>query len=62
MELSFPITISIRLFFEQLKALQPDLIIVSLGTNESFAKMKSEEYMKQLQLFLTKCKSSKSKC
>lgn len=40
------------MFFEQLKALQPDLIIVSLGTNESFDKMKSEDYMKQLEIFL----------
>ena len=27
------------LFFDQLKALQPDLIIVSLGTNESYGKI-----------------------
>jgi len=43
-------------FFEQLKALQPDLIIVSLGTNESFDKMESAEYIKQLQLFLQNVK------
>ncbi|WP_291086879.1 GDSL-type esterase/lipase family protein [Flavobacterium sp. BFFFF1] len=40
------------MFFEQLKALQPDLIIVALGTNESFDKMRSEDYMKQLELFM----------
>lgn len=45
------------IFFEQLKALQPDLIIVSLGTNESFSKMKSEDYMKQLELFLQNVKT-----
>ncbi|WP_245946004.1 GDSL-type esterase/lipase family protein [Flavobacterium magnum] len=40
------------MFFEQLKALQPDLIVVALGTNESFDKMRSEDYMAQLELFL----------
>ncbi len=45
------------LFFEQLKALQPDLIIISLGTNESFDKMKSEDYLVQLDLFLQNVKS-----
>ncbi|AWI27220.1 peptidoglycan-binding protein [Flavobacterium pallidum] len=40
------------MFFEQLKALQPDLIVVALGTNESFDKMKSEDYMIQLELFM----------
>jgi len=36
------------LFFEQLSALQPDLVIISLGTNESFDKMVTPDYMKQL--------------
>lgn len=40
------------LFFEQLPALQPDLIIVSLGTNESFDKMAAADYMAQLNLFI----------
>lgn len=40
------------LFFEQLPALAPDLVIVSLGTNESFDKLTTEEYMLQLNLFL----------
>lgn len=40
------------LFFEQLPALQPDLIVLSLGTNESFDKMAAEEYIVQLNLFL----------
>lgn len=38
------------LFFEQLAVLQPDLVIISLGTNESFDKMVTPEYMKQLLL------------
>ena len=45
------------LFFEQLKALQPDLVIVSLGTNESFDKMRGEDYMAQLDLFLQNVKA-----
>lgn len=40
------------LFFEQLKALQPDLIIVSLGTNESYGKISGLDYLKQMQEFL----------
>jgi lysophospholipase L1-like esterase/LysM repeat protein len=45
------------LFFEQLKALNPDLIIVSLGTNESFGSIKTEEYMTQLDSFLKNIKA-----
>lgn len=40
------------LFFNQLKVLQPDLIIVSLGTNESFDKLIAQDYMLQLNLFI----------
>ncbi|QYJ67357.1 LysM peptidoglycan-binding domain-containing protein [Flavobacterium litorale] len=40
------------LFFEQLPALNPDLIIISLGTNESFEKEDVEAYMKELNLFI----------
>lgn len=39
-------------FFEQTKALTPDLVIVSLGTNESFDKMTGNDYMAQLDLFV----------
>lgn len=45
------------LFFEQLKALQPDMIVLSLGTNETFDKMVSAEYMIQLQLFIDNMKA-----
>jgi LysM repeat protein/lysophospholipase L1-like esterase len=44
------------LFFEQLPALKPDLIVVSLGTNESFDKMSNEDYMAQLNQFLANIK------
>lgn len=41
------------LFFEQLPVLNPDLIIISLGTNESFDKMIVSEFMTQLLLLKT---------
>lgn len=40
------------LFFEQLPALNPDLVVISLGTNESFDKMNSTAYKAQLNLFI----------
>lgn len=40
------------LFFEQLPALKPDLVIISLGTNESFDKLSEEEYLQQLNTFI----------
>ena len=40
------------LFFEQLPALKPDLVVISLGTNESFDKMNSTAYKAQLNLFI----------
>jgi len=45
------------LFFSQLKALTPDLVVVSLGTNESFDKITAEEYMTQLNLFIANLRS-----
>lgn len=45
------------MFFEQLKALQPDLIVVSLGTNESFDHMKSQDYMNLLDVFIQSVKA-----
>lgn len=45
------------LFFEQLPALQPDLIIISLGTNESFDKMVPDDFIVQLNLFIEKAKA-----
>jgi LysM repeat protein len=45
------------LFFEQLKALQPDLIIISLGTNESFDKQTADQYFSQLDQMIASIKS-----
>lgn len=45
------------LFFEQVGALEADLIIVSLGTNETFDKMPSSDYMTQLNTFIANIKT-----
>lgn len=42
------------LFFEQLSILNPDLIIISLGTNESFARMNCNEFVRQMNEFVSK--------
>lgn len=46
------------LFFEQLPALSPDLIIISLGTNESFDKLETTDYMQQLNIFIENIRAS----
>lgn len=43
-------------FFSELKALHPDLIILSLGTNESFDKMSGEAYIAQMDQFIASLK------
>ena len=43
-------------FFEQLKVLQPDLMIISLGTNESFGKISVDDYLLEMQLFIKNVK------
>lgn len=45
-----------NLFFNQLSCLHPDLIIVSLGTNESFGNVSSTAYIKQVLLFIANIK------
>ncbi len=44
-------------FFSELKALNPDLVVLSLGTNESFDKMETALYLEQLRDFLQQLKS-----
>lgn len=46
------------LFFEQLPALQPDLVVISLGTNESFDKMTQAEYVAQLNTFINNARAA----
>lgn len=41
-----------QLFFEQLKVLEPDLIIISLGTNESFGKLSASEFYAHTERFI----------
>lgn len=42
------------LFFEQLKALHPDMLVLSLGTNESYDHMEASAYIEQIRLFIKK--------
>ncbi|HLW14200.1 MAG TPA: GDSL-type esterase/lipase family protein [Flavobacteriaceae bacterium] len=42
-----------KLFFEQLKYLDSDLLIISLGTNEAFDKLEKEKYLADLKSFVS---------
>ncbi|MTG99155.1 MULTISPECIES: LysM peptidoglycan-binding domain-containing protein [Myroides] len=44
------------LFFEQLKGLEPDLLVLSMGTNEAFDKMSPADFQNQVNIFLKKVK------
>jgi LysM repeat protein/lysophospholipase L1-like esterase len=46
------------LFFEQLPVLQPDLIVIALGTNESFDNLPADSYLKQLVDFIKNVRST----
>ena len=50
------------LFFDQIQALQPDLIIVSLGTNEAFGKLSAENYDKQVENFIAQIREHYGNC
>lgn len=41
-----------KLFFDQLKILQPNLMVISLGTNEAFDKLEKEKYVAELASFI----------
>ncbi|WPO79432.1 GDSL-type esterase/lipase family protein [Flavobacterium sp. KACC 22761] len=45
------------LFFEQLNALHPDLLVFSLGTNESYDHLEVEGYIKHLREFISNIKA-----
>lgn len=51
-----------KLFFEQIMALEPDLIIVSLGTNEAFDKTSTENFYNQAQLFMNQTRMYNKSC
>lgn len=46
------------LFFEQLNGLEPDLIILSMGTNEAFDKMQAADFQQQVDLFVERVRKS----
>jgi len=48
------------MFFEQLKALHPDLLVFSLGTNESYDHMEASDYIKELREFIKNIKDQNS--
>lgn len=48
------------LFFEQLKALHPDLLVFSLGTNESYDHMEAAAYIAELRQFIKNIKAHNS--
>lgn len=47
------------LFFEQLKALHPDLLVFSLGTNESYDHLDAANYIQELREFIANIKAQK---
>lgn len=51
-----------NLFFEQIKALEPDLIIVSLGTNESFGRLSGSEFLEKVETFITSIRTNYGQC
>ena len=49
-------------FFEQIKALAPDLIIISLGTNETFGRMSPERYEDEVNKFISAIRNQYGQC
>lgn len=44
------------LFFDQMQALNPDLLIISFGTNESFDKLSAANFISNLEIFISNVK------
>ena len=51
-----------ELFFEQIKALEPDWSIISLGTNEAFGKLSADRYDAQVMKFINAIRSQVNQC
>ena len=49
-------------FFEQIKALSPDLIIISLGTNETFGRLSAERYETEVMKFISSIRNQYGNC
>src|SRR5690606_38215104 len=47
-----------QMFFDQMKVLEPNLLIISLGTNESFDYLLATDYMVNLEVFISKIKQT----
>lgn len=47
------------LFFDQLKSLHPDLLVFSLGTNESYDHLDANNYIKELREFIRNIRAQK---
>ncbi|MNS40317.1 autolysin [compost metagenome] len=47
------------LFFDQLKSLHPDLLVFSLGTNESYDHLDTSNYIKELREFIRNIRAQK---
>ena len=45
------------LFFRQLAILKPDLVVLSFGTNESYQKLSTEQYVQKVQEMISKIRS-----
>ena len=48
--------IKYELFFEQMQALSPSLLVISFGTNESFDKLDVTNFISNLEIFVSKIK------
>ena len=50
------------LFFEQISALEPDLIVISLGTNEAYGRLSAERYDVEVMKFINTIRTQYGNC
>ena len=50
------------LFFEQISALEPDLIVISLGTNEAYGRLAPERYDAEVMKFINTIRTQYGNC
>lgn len=51
-----------ELFFEQISALEPDLIVISLGTNEAYGRLAPERYDAEVMKFINTIRTQYGNC